>query len=260
MDIILDKTSEETAFFEGMISFRSVVSAIRDGRSDRKINAVYFDSAKKQKLSRHLSYIKAMSYELSFPIYFAESEEISSLCNGNSHGGILTVCSGRTYKTLRSPEDLKKDGFYLLLDGIEDPYNFAFSVRAAYAAGADGLILPERNWLSAAGTVCRSSAGASELIDTLIIGKNSIEILKSCGYRIVCTDTENSVSLSEANLERPLVAVIGGERRGISSQILAEADEVARIDYGRDFGEALPAASASAIICFEVLRRNSLKG
>ncbi len=257
MDKIFHQKSENCVFFEGMISFRAIVSTIREGRSDRKINALYFDTAKKQKLSRHLSYIKAMSHELSFPVYFTEAEEISSLCDGNSHGGILTVCTNRTYGALDSAHKLKKDGFYVLLDGIEDPYNFAFSVRTAYAAGADGLILPERNWLSAAGTVCRSSAGASELIDTLIISEKSIEILKSAGYRIVCTDTDNSISLRDASLEKPLVVVIGGERRGISSQILSHADEIVRIDYGRNFSEALPAASASAIICFEVLRRNS---
>ena len=111
--------------------------------------------------------------------------------------------------------------------------------------------------MSAAGSVCRSSAGASELIDTLIMCEHSVKVLKSAGYRIVCTDTENSVMLGDSDLSKPLVTVIGGERRGISSQILAASDETVQIGYGRDFDEALPAASASAVICFEVLRRNS---
>lgn len=257
MEININKNEEKRVIFEGMISFRSVVSAIRDGRSDRKIIAVYFDTAKKQKLSRHLSYVKAMSHELSFPLYFAENDEIDALCEGSSHGGIVTVCTDRDYAELTSVNQLKKDGFYVILDGIEDPYNFAFSVRAAYAAGADGLILPPHNWLSAAGNVCRSSAGASELIDVFTIGEKSINTLKKAGYKIVCTDTENAVSLEDSDLSRPLAVVIGGERRGISKNILLAADKTVRIDYGRDFSEALPAASASAIICFEVLRRNS---
>ncbi|MBQ2252048.1 MAG: RNA methyltransferase [Clostridia bacterium] len=249
---------EERAFFEGMISFRSVAKAIREKNSDRKIEAVYFDTNKKVKLSKHLSYIKAMSHELSFPLYFIEADEISAMTNGNSHGGILTVCTKRTYPVLDKADMLKKDGFYIMLDGVEDPYNFAFSVRAAYAAGADGLILPERNWMSAAGTVCRSSAGASELIDTMIFSDKTLKAFKRAGYRIVCTALENSLPLGEADLSKPLLAVIGGERRGISSNIMAEADEIVRIEYGRnDFNESLPAASASAIFSFEILRRNS---
>ena len=249
---------EERAFFEGMISFRSVAKAIREKNSDRKIEAVYFDTNKKVKLSKHLSYIKAMSHELSFPLYFIEADEISAMTNGNSHDGILTVCTKRTYPVLDKADMLKKDGFYIMLDGVEDPYNFAFSVRAAYAAGADGLILPERNWMSAAGTVCRSSAGASELIDTMIFSDKTLKAFKRAGYRIVCTALENSLPLGEADLSKPLLAVIGGERRGISSNIMAEADEIVRIEYGRgDFNESLPAASASAIFSFEILRRNS---
>lgn len=252
------ENSDERAFFEGMISFRAVIEAIREKNSDRKIEAVYFDTNKKAKLSKHLSYIKAMSHELSFPLYFIEADEISAMTNGNSHGGILTVCTKRTYPTLDRADMLKKDGFYIMLDGVEDPYNFAFSVRAAYAAGADGLILPERNWMSAAGTVCRSSAGASELIDTMIFSDKTLKAFKSAGYRIVCTALENSLPLGEANLSKPLLAVIGGERRGISSNIMAAADEIVRIEYGRDdFKESLPAASASAIFSFEILRRNS---
>ena len=249
---------EERAFFEGMISFRAVAKAIREKNSDRKIEAVYFDTNKKVKLSKHLSYIKAMSHELSFPLYFIEADEISAMTNGNSHGGILTVCTKRTYPVLDKADMLKKDGFYIMLDGVEDPYNFAFSVRAAYAAGADGLILPERNWMSAAGTVCRSSAGASELIDTMIFSDKTLKAFKRAGYRIVCTALENSLPLGEADLSKPLLAVIGGERRGISSNIMAEADEIVRIEYGRDdFSQSLPAASASAIFSFEILRRNS---
>lgn len=257
MDNSLTANDQSSVFFEGMISFRAVVSAIRDGTSNRKITCVYFDTEKKQKLSKHLSYIKAMSHELSFPIYYADKDEISSFCQGSSHGGILTVCTDRTYPLLKSADQLNKDGFYVILDGIEDPYNFAFSVRAAYASGADALILPERNWMSSAGTVCRSSAGASELISTFIITEDSIKALKASGSKIMCAEMEDSVPMTAADLSRPLTLVIGGERRGISSSILENSDGRIRIDYGREFNQALPAACASSIVCFEILRQNS---
>ncbi len=257
MDEILSTGRSDSVFFEGMISFRSVVAAIREGRSDRRITALYFDSEKKQKLSKHLSYIKAMSHELSFPIYYTEKEEISAFCQGSSHGGILTVCTERTYPLLTSAHQLKNDGFYVILDGIEDPYNFAFSLRAAYASGADAIILPERNWMSSAGTVCRSSAGASELIDTFILTSDSVKALKASGIKIVCAEMEDSLPIAKADLSRPLALIIGGEKRGISSFLLENADLRIRIDYGREFSQALPAACASSIVCFEVLRQNS---
>lgn len=51
-----------------------------------------------------------------------------------------------------------------MLDGVEDPFNFGAAIRAVYAAGVDGLVVPPRNWPSAAGVVARSSSGTSELI------------------------------------------------------------------------------------------------
>ena len=54
-----------------------------------------------------------------------------------------------------------------------------------------------------------------------------------------------------------ILFVIGGEKRGLSKEMLAASDETVRIDYGRVFKESLSAASATAILAFAVLDRNS---
>jgi 23S rRNA (guanosine2251-2'-O)-methyltransferase len=171
----------------------------------------------------------------------------------------LTVCTERTYPTLTNSNQLKKDGFYVVLDGIEDPYNFAFSLRAAYASGADAIILPERNWMSSAGTVCRSSAGASELIDTFILTSDSVKALKASGIKIVCAEMEDSIPMADADLTRPLALVIGGEKRGISSKLLGIKDMNVRIPYGIDFMGSLSTSSAVSILAYEVFRQNTTK-
>ena len=45
-------------------------------------------------------------------------------------------------------------------------------------------------------------------------------------------------------------------KRGISSSVLKEADQIVRIDYGRRFDAALSAASAATILAFEVYKNN----
>lgn len=72
-----------------------------------------------------------------------------------------------------------------MLEGIEDPYNFDYALRSLYAAGADGIILSERNWMTAAGIVCRASAGASELIPLYLCGNDPAGVMKAAGYRVV---------------------------------------------------------------------------
>ncbi len=247
---------EKSNVFEGIVSFRAVVSSILDGRSDRKITKVFYDKEKALKKAKELSFIKAKSYELNFSIELTEKEVIDNLTLGNSHGGLVFVCTDKTYKSIEN-SDIVKDGFYVFLDGIEDPYNFGYSLRSLYASGVSGIIMPKRNLLGAAGIVCRASAGASEMLEIFTEDSpNWVSEFKKKGYKVVCTDIKNSISLYEADLKKPLLLAVGGEKRGISSALLENADSIVRIDYGRDFPAALSAASASTVFAFEVYRQN----
>ena len=177
----------------------------------------------------------------------------------STHGGIIALTTDRTYPTV-STENIAKSGFYALIDGVEDPYNFGYCVRSLYAAGADGLILPERNWMSASGVVAKSAAGTSELFDIYVDDlEDAVDKFKSCGYKVVCAEIRDSVSLYEADLTGPILFIIGGEKRGISSKLMAKADMNIRIDYERSFRGSLPTASAVSIIAFHAANARKIK-
>ncbi|MBO5270810.1 MAG: RNA methyltransferase [Clostridia bacterium] len=248
--------SENEAVFEGMTSISSLIQAIRDGESDRKIRAVYFDHGRLYKKQSEFRFLQAVSRELSFELLVTDADQLSSIVSGNTHGGVVAIASERTYPQLTS-EDLSEKGFWVLPDGIEDPYNFGYSIRSLYAAGVDGIVLPPRNWLSAAGTVARSSAGTSEKIKIRIADpKDAVNLFRASGYRVLAAEIRDSVSLYDADLRTPLLFVIGGEKRGISREVLALCDQNVRIEYGRAFRGSLSAAATCAIIGFEVFRRN----
>ena len=144
-----------------------------------------------------------------------------------------------------------------MIEGIEDPYNFGYALRSIYAAGADAVILTPRNWMSAAGVVCRSSAGASELLPLFVSEpEEAVHMAKAAGYKVVCAGIRDSVSAFDADLTRPIFLIVGGEKRGISRAVLDLADKVVRLDYGRPFRGSLSAASAASILAYEVLRQN----
>ena len=145
-----------------------------------------------------------------------------------------------------------------MFEGIEDPYNFGYVIRSVYAAGADGIIMSPRNWLSAASVVAKSSAGTSELIDMFVCDPTeATDTFKSLGFSVVCAGIRDSETVYEADLKKPLFVVIGGEKRGISRAVLDKADKIVRIDYGREFKGSLPSVAATSIISFEILRKNS---
>ncbi len=245
--------------FEGLTSIRAIIKARNEGISDRPINEIMYDESRKSKIFREISWLTHIAPQHGFTLTPTTSEHISELTLGKSHGGFVALCGERT---ISAPDasDITDNGFYIMLDGIEDPYNFGSAVRSVYAAGADGIVLPPRSWMSAAGIVCRSSAGASELISMYEDEpETAIETFRSRGYTIVASSKENAVSMYSAALMTPIFMIVGGELRGISKKLMAQVDLTVRIDYGRDFPAALSAHSSAAILAFEVYRQNHTK-
>lgn len=241
---------------EGMTSISALLAAKAAGVNDRPIYEIWFDKAKKEKKMREFGFLQAKTRELGIPLLLVDATTIEENCIGNTHGGVIALCGERTLP-LPDAESLPENAFLCYLEGIEDPYNFGYALRSLYAAGCDGILLGERNWLSAAGVVARSSAGASEALP--VFAGDPLEALKSLkkkGYRIVTAGIRDSVSLYEANLKKPLLLVVGGEKRGISAAVNALSDQTVRIDYGREFRGSLSAASAATVLAFEVLHQN----
>ncbi len=245
--------------FEGMPSISAVIKSIEKSTSDRKIIRIIIDEGKKISKAKEISFLRAKSNQLDFALEFADSKTIDEMCIGNTHGGIIAECTHRTIPLLKK-NNIKSDGVYYLLDGIEDPYNFGNALRSLYASGADGLIVGERNWLNASGVVARASAGASELLDSYICNtEEAINLFKSMGYKVICAGIRDSVSLFDTDISKPLLVVLGGEKRGISRALLDMADEIVRIDYGTDFKGSLSASASASVFAFEILRYNMKK-
>jgi 23S rRNA (guanosine2251-2'-O)-methyltransferase len=172
---------------------------------------------------------------------------------------VLAQVGPRRFEALEELLPGDTAAFVVMLDGIEDPYNFGQAVRSLYAAGADGVVVPARNWMSAAGVVARASAGASELCALAQTGsaEEAAAFFRGRGLTVACAVGRHGTTIYDADLTVPLFLLIGGERRGITRSFLERADVVLQVPYGRAFGASLTAASVSAVIAFEVLRQRS---
>lgn len=265
-DSVVSKECEKFnnhTLLEGMTSISALIQGIRDGINARSVQKIYFDREKQRSKAKELGFLRAVSGELGFEIELADADLIDRMTIGSTHGGIIAACGERPLPLLddcfeNNSAFSRNDGFFVMLEGMEDPYNFGYALRSLYAAGVDGVILTPRNWMGAAGVVARASAGASERLPMSVCEpERAVKLLQEHGYRVVCAGIRDSVSLYEADLKRPLLLVVGGEKRGISRAVLDCADQVVRIDYGREFRGSLSAASAATVLGFEVLRQNS---
>lgn len=249
----------DSLVFEGMTSIRAIIKAIDSGTSDRRIKKILFDNEKIKKIGKDIGYLKAVSQKYGFEVVESDSGEINALTLGSSHGGIIAISGERTIPCLSADSPIIENGFYAMIEGIEDPYNFGYAMRSLYSMGCDGIILDERNWMSAAGVVARSSAGASELFNLYTSEPdNAVEIFKSKGFTVVCADLRTDLVLGECELKKPLLLIVGGEKRGISRSVLSLADKIVKIDYGREFNASLSAASAITMFAYEINRQNKL--
>ncbi len=248
---------ENSDWLEGMSSISALIKGIESNKNDRRILRIYFDISKVKSKSRELAFLKFKSQQHGFCIELVEADVIDEHTIGNTHGGIIAECSPRILPSLSS-ENIKDNGVYFILEGVEDPYNFGYAVRSLYAAGVDGIILGERNWMGAAGVVARSSAGSSELINMYVTPDitDSIAVFKEKGYSVICAGIRDSVSIFDADLSTPVLVILGGEKRGISRNVLNLADKTVRIDYGSEFGGSLSTSAAAAVFAFEILRFN----
>ena len=244
----------DSDILEGMTSISALLNA--GAVNDRKIEKVLIDRTKRKSKAPQIGYLTAKSHELGFPVEFVDADEIDRLSVGNTHGGILALCTARTIPAL-SVGSIRPNSFYVYLEGIEDPYNFGYALRSLYAAGVSGIVLPPRNWMSAAGVVARASAGASESLPIFECeDEDAVKCFKEAGYSVLCAGIRDSVSVFEEEFPYPVLLVVGGEKRGISRALLNAADRIVRIDYGRDFSGSLSAASAATVLAFEIFRQN----
>lgn len=234
--------------FEGAIACKAAILA-----QNREVYEILIDSKRKD---RDCAFIKRIATQNNIPITLLSREEIDALASKTTHGGILCKCGERRYQTLE--EIIQPNGFTVILEGIEDPYNFAYILRSLYALGCNGVIVPERNWTTASDVIAKGSAGASEYIPIVSVSDmgEAIATLKQNGIKLLgAMRSDVAIPLYEADLTGSICIAIGGEMRGLSKVVENEVDTQVYIPYEGDFRNALTAASSGAILAYEVARQ-----
>lgn len=239
----------DLAVLEGVIS---IEAALRSGSRD--INKICLRQGKH---SRDRARLARLAQQQGIALEQVSETELEEYVNGKSHGGVVAFVGQRRFQPLVSLVENKPSPFIIMLDGIEDPFNFGYAVRAFYAAGADGLVVRPRNWLTAAGVVARASAGASEWIPTAVAdtAEEAATLFRGYGLTIAGTAKTNAVSIYETNLAIPLFLVVGGEKRGLTRSFRNTVDLALQIPYGRPFDQSLGTTAAAAALAFEVMRQ-----
>ena len=171
-----------------------------------------------------------------------------------NHQGVMVEAESFKYKDLA---DLDKYGRLIILDQIEDPHNLGAIIRSAESFGFDGVIIPERRSASVSPIVYKTSAGAINNINIIMVKNTNraIEEIKEAGFWVYGLAGEASSEIDKVDLKGKVCLVVGNEGRGLSRLVRENCDILINIPM-KGFVNSLNASVASAIAMYEVLRQN----
>lgn len=177
-------------------------------------------------------------------IKFLEERWAQAMSKGGNHQGILVEMSEFEESAL---EDIKKNDFLVVLDGLTDVGNIGAIVRSAYALGADAVIATGVKQLNYA-AIARSSSGA--LLDMpLMIAPNILDTfneLQQLGFTFYGASM-NGENIQGMTFKTKRVLVLGSEGKGLSKKVLSKVNHMISIEMKHAF-DSLNVSAAAAIL------------
>ena len=150
----------------------------------------------------------------------------------------------------------KADGFYLVLENIQDPGNLGTIIRTAYGLGVDAVFLTKGCVDIYNPKTIRSTMGA--LLQVPIVMDLEIEDivgwLQDSQITLFATDLAESIPLADCDFTGATAIAIGNEANGISEVLRSLAPQKMRIPMPGGL-ESLNASIAAAICMYEVMRQ-----
>jgi 23S rRNA (guanosine2251-2'-O)-methyltransferase len=195
---------------------------------------------------------------LSVPVRFLQRTELDRMAGNAAHQGVVAVTSAKQYNDLPDLIAAKRGDYSLIviLDGVEDPHNLGAILRTADAAGANGVIIPERRAAAVTGTVTKASAGASEHLPIAKVTNisRSIEELKENNIWTVGLDERGTQTYDSLDYKMDCALVLGGEGKGLHDLVKRKCDFLVSIPM---LGKvpSLNVSVAAAVVLYEIVRQ-----
>src|SRR6266481_2246972 len=200
------------------------------------------------------------------PVRFEDRGQIDRLANSKDHQGVFALAAARAPASL---EDILahansaghgQPGLIVLLDGGEDPHNLGAIVRTALAAGAHGVVIPERRAAGLTDTVARASAGALAHLPVAKVTNlvRTMEELKEAGYWLVGLDEQGHRNYTEVDYISPVGIVLGSEGQGLHELTRKRCDFVVSLPTTGPV-KSLNVSVAAGVVLFEAIRQRNTR-
>ena len=199
------------------------------------------------------------------PVRFEDRPQVDRAAGTREHQGVVAFVAAQAAVSL---EELlaggegfsAASGLLVLLDGVEDPQNFGAIIRTALAAGAGGVVTPERRAVGLTDAAVRASAGAAAhmRVARVVNLPRAMEEIKEAGYWLVGLDERAEKHFTEIDLTSPIAVVLGGEGKGLHALVKERCDFLASLPTTGPV-RSLNVSVAAGVALFEVVRQRAAK-
>jgi 23S rRNA (guanosine2251-2'-O)-methyltransferase len=183
------------------------------------------------------------------PVRFEDRGSLDRLSGVKAHQGVVALGAEKKYSSL---DDISAAGELLVvLDGVEDPHNLGAIIRTAHAAGANGIVIPERRAAGLTETVAKAAAGALEHLPVVhaVNINQTLRSLKDEGYFIYGLDERGTVAFDRVDWADKSVVVMGGEGHGLHEMVKKNCDVLVKIPMAGQIA-SLNVSVATGIVLF----------
>ena len=158
---------------------------------------------------------------LGIPVRFEPTRAVGRLARTAAHQGVVAQTSARSYAALEDVlADAPEQCMLAVLDEVQDPRNLGAIIRSAEAAGAVGVVVPERRSASLGPAAAKTAAGALESLPVIRV-KNlgrGLDELKRHGFWAYGLDAKGKLDFDRVDYQDRCALVLGGERPGTEGQ------------------------------------------
>ena len=184
-------------------------------------------------------------------------EELTRRAGSPDHQGVVAEVDPYPYA---DPTTLLKDpqALIVVLDQVQDPHNLGAVCRSAEAAGAAGVVIPERRAVGVTAAVAKASAGAVEHLAIARV-RNLADWLGSAresGAWVYGADEKADASYRTLDFSGRVVLVMGAEGSGIRPRVASSCDAMVKIPTVGEVG-SLNVSAAAAVLLFAASRAES---
>jgi 23S rRNA (guanosine2251-2'-O)-methyltransferase len=195
-------------------------------------------------------------------VRFVPRAELDRMAGNNAHQGVVAVTSAKQYNDLDDIVTAKRGEHSLIvvLDGVEDPHNLGAILRTADAAGADGVVIPERRAAGVTAIVAKTSAGASEHLPIAKVTNiaRTLEQLKEKDLWMVGLDERGEKTYDALDYNMDCAVVLGSEGKGLHDLVARKCDFLVSIPM---LGKvpSLNVSVAAGVVLYEIVRQRRKK-